>query len=110
MLAQLRERFATYSAQELSTLFEKNGLPYAPIKKPHELVDDPHLLATGGLAPMTLPSGQQTNTVLLPFTMDGQRMGVRHSPPKVGEHSSDILQSLGYSAQEAAQLSATTPT
>ena len=110
LLAQLRERFATYSAQELSTLFEKNGLPYAPIKKPHELVDDPHLLATGGLAPMTLPSGQQTNTVLLPFTMDGQRMGVRHNPPKVGEHSSDILQSLGYSAQEAAQLSATTPT
>ncbi len=110
LLAQLRERFAAYSAHELSTLFEKNGLPYAPIKKPHELVDDPHLLATGGLAPMTLPSGQQTNTVLLPFTMDGQRMGVRHNPPKVGEHSSDILQSLGYSAQEAAQLSATTPT
>ena len=110
LLGQLRERFAAYSAQELSTLFEKNGLPYAPIKKPHELVDDPHLLATGGLAPMTLPSGQQTNTVLLPFTMDGQRMGVRHNPPKVGEHSSDILQSLGYSAQEAAQLSATTPT
>ena len=110
LLGQLRERFAAYSAHELSTLFEKNGLPYAPIKKPHELVDDPHLLATGGLAPMTLPSGQQTNTVLLPFTMDGQRMGVRHNPPKVGEHSSDILQSLGYSAQEAAQLSATTPT
>jgi crotonobetainyl-CoA:carnitine CoA-transferase CaiB-like acyl-CoA transferase len=105
LLAQLRDRFAAYSAQELSTLFENNGLPYAPIKKPHELVDDPHLLATGGLAPMTLPSGQPTNTVLLPFTMDSQRMGVRHNPPQLGEHSSAILQSLGYSAQEAAVLS-----
>ena len=105
LLAQLRERFATYSAQELSTLFEDNGLPYAPIKKPHELVDDPHLLATGGLAPMTLPDGKVTRTVLFPFTMDGQRLGVRHNPPKLGEHSAAILQSLGYSAQESATLS-----
>jgi crotonobetainyl-CoA:carnitine CoA-transferase CaiB-like acyl-CoA transferase len=109
LLLQLRERFAAYSAAQLSDLFEKHGLPYAPIKKPHELVDDPHLLATGGLAPITLPSGQQTNTVLFPFTMDGQRMGVRHNPPKLGEHSEDILQSLGYSAQAAAALSATQP-
>ncbi len=109
LLAQLRERFAVYSAAQLSDIFEKHGLPYAPIKKPHELVDDPHLLATGGLAPITLPSGQQTNTVLFPFTLDGQRMGVRHNPPKLGEHSNDILQSLGYGAQDAAVLSAIKP-
>jgi crotonobetainyl-CoA:carnitine CoA-transferase CaiB-like acyl-CoA transferase len=106
LLAQLRERFAHYSAQELSDTFEKNGLPYAPIKKPHELVDDPHLLATGGLTPITLPSGEQTNTVLLPFTLDGQRMGVRLNPPKLGEHSLELLQSLGYSAQTATTLGA----
>jgi crotonobetainyl-CoA:carnitine CoA-transferase CaiB-like acyl-CoA transferase len=90
----------------LSDTFEKNGLPYAPIKKPHELVDDPHLLATGGLTPITLPSGEQTNTVLLPFTLDGQRMGVRLNPPKLGEHSLELLQSLGYSAQTATTLGA----
>jgi crotonobetainyl-CoA:carnitine CoA-transferase CaiB-like acyl-CoA transferase len=106
LLAELRERFAAFSAQELSDIFEKNGLPYAPIKKPHELVDDPHLLATGGLTPITLPNGTQTNTVLFPFTLDGQRMGVRMSPPKLGEHSVELLQSLGYSAQEAAKLGA----
>ncbi len=106
LLAQLRERFATYSAQELSATFEQNGLPYAPIKKPHELVDDPHLLATGGLTPITLPNGEQTNTVLFPFTLDGQRMGVRMNPPKLGEHSVELLQSLGYSAQDAAKLGA----
>ncbi len=106
LLAQLRERFAAFSAQELSDTFEKNGLPYAPIKKPHELVDDPHLLATGGLTPITLPSGEQTNTVLFPFTLDGQRMGVRLNPPKLGEHSAELLEELGYSAQDAAKLGA----
>jgi crotonobetainyl-CoA:carnitine CoA-transferase CaiB-like acyl-CoA transferase len=106
LLAQLRERFAHYSAQELTDIFEKNGLPYAPIKRPQDLMDDPHLLATGGLTPITLPDGQQTNTVLFPFTLDGQRMGVRLNPPKLGEHSAELLQALGYSAQDATKLGA----
>jgi crotonobetainyl-CoA:carnitine CoA-transferase CaiB-like acyl-CoA transferase len=106
LLAQLRERFAKYSAAELTDIFEKNGLPYAPIKRPQDLMDDPHLLATGGLTPITLPNGEQTNTVLFPFTLDGQRMGVRMSPPKLGEHSAELLQALGYSEQDAAKLGA----
>ena len=107
LLPLLRERFAAFSAQALSALFEQHGLPYAPIKKPHELVDDPHLLATGSLAPMTLPSGQATHTVLFPFAMDGQRMGVRLNPPQLGEHSTEILAQLGYGAADIAALSAT---
>jgi crotonobetainyl-CoA:carnitine CoA-transferase CaiB-like acyl-CoA transferase len=106
LLAQLRERFAKYSAKELSDIFEKNGLPYAPIKRPQDLMDDPHLLATGGLTPITLPDGKQTNTVLFPFTLDGQRMGVRLNPPKLGEHSAELLQELGYSAQNATKIGA----
>jgi crotonobetainyl-CoA:carnitine CoA-transferase CaiB-like acyl-CoA transferase len=106
LLADLRERFAHYSAQELTDIFEKNGLPYAPIKRPQDLMDDPHLLATGGLTPITLPDGKQTNTVLFPFTLDGQRMGVRLNPPKLGEHSAELLQELGYSAQDATKLGA----
>jgi crotonobetainyl-CoA:carnitine CoA-transferase CaiB-like acyl-CoA transferase len=106
LLAQLRERFAQFTAQELTDIFEKNGLPYAPIKRPQDLMDDPHLLATGGLAPITLPNGEQTNTVLFPFKMDGQRMGVRLNPPKLGEHSAELLQELGYSAEYAIKLGA----
>jgi crotonobetainyl-CoA:carnitine CoA-transferase CaiB-like acyl-CoA transferase len=107
LLPILRERFAAYSAQQLSELFEQHGLPYAPIKKPHELVNDPHLLATGSLAPMTLPNGETTNTVLFPFAMDGQRMGVRLNPPQLGEHSAEILASLGYGVPDIVALSAT---
>ena len=104
LLADLRQRFLAYTAAELSAIFEKNGLPYAPIKRPEDLMDDLHLVETGGLAPITLPDGQQTNTLLFPFTLDGQRMRVRLNPPKLGEHSVELLQELGYSAENAAQL------
>ncbi len=107
LIADLRERFEKYSAAELTDIFEKNGLPYAPIKRPQDLMDDPHLLATGGLAPITLPNGDVTNTVLFPFTLDGQRLGVRHNPPKLGEHSAQLLKELGYSEEDAIKLGAT---
>ncbi|MDO9433880.1 CaiB/BaiF CoA-transferase family protein [Hydrogenophaga sp.] len=107
----LRERLALKSSAELAELFERHGLPFAPITKPHELLEDPHLTATGGLAPITLSdgasAGQTAHTVLLPLAIDGERLGVRRSPPRLGEDSADLLAELGYTPEDAARLSAT---
>ncbi len=104
MMPLLRERLAGHSAKALAAVFEKNGLPFAPITDPQDLFYDPHLIATGGLAPMTLPDGRETATPLLPITLDGQRPGLRLNPPKLGEHGRELLESLGYSAQEVDDL------
>jgi crotonobetainyl-CoA:carnitine CoA-transferase CaiB-like acyl-CoA transferase len=53
---------------------------------------------------MTLPNGKVTDTVLFPFTLHGKQPGLRMNPPKLGEHSMELLQSLGYSESEAKQL------
>ena len=106
----LRERLAQRSAQALAELFEGAGLPYAPIRKPEELYDDPHLLATGGLAEVTLTdgdrAGQRARTTLLPFTMDGQRLGAGAQPPHMGQDTGEVLSALGYSAEDIAALKA----
>lgn len=97
LLPLLQERMAAYSKKELADLFEANALPFAPIARPEELLQDAHLLETGGLAPMQMPDGRQTNVPLLPICMDGQRLGVRLNPPRLGEHTLSILQSAGLS-------------
>ena len=83
-------------------------MPFAPIVKPEELFDDPHLQATGGLAEVRLTDGprkgQTARAALLPFTMDGQRLGVRSPPPSQGEHTDELLQDLGLSEADIAEM------
>ena len=105
LIPLLRERLKDFSAAYLSDVFEKNALPYAPITAPHDLLDDPHLKATGGLAPMTLNDGRTVDTVLLPLSLNHERLKVRQSAPHLGEHNESLLSSLGYSAEEIQKLS-----
>jgi crotonobetainyl-CoA:carnitine CoA-transferase CaiB-like acyl-CoA transferase len=100
MMPILRSRLGGFSAAELSAIFEANRLPFAPITRPEDLFHDPHLLQTGGLAPLELPDGRTTAVPLLPLTLGGRRPGVRLDPPKLGEHGAQLLASLGYSPQE----------
>ena len=104
LIPLLRERLADTPASELAALFEANGLPFAPITDPQHLFDDPHLNATGGLAPMTLPDGRETRVPLLPLKLDGERLALRLDPPKLDEHGTELLLSLGYSVDEVAAM------
>ncbi len=113
LMPRLRERLAQHSADEIAAVFEARGLPYAPITRPQDLFDDPHLTATGGLAQTTIPadassSGRElrTRAPLLPLALDGQRLPLRSNPPALGEHTGQLLAELGYRSEEIERLRA----
>ena len=108
IIPDIGARIAGRGAEELAQLMERAGLPYAPIRKPEDLYDDPHLLATGGLADVRLSdgpkAGQTVKTTLFPITLDGHRLGVRMDPPTLGEHTLGLLQGLGCTEAEVQGL------
>ena len=83
-----------HRVEELSPKLEAAGIPYAPIVRPEQLLDDPHLKASGGLVPMETDDGGVTEVVLLPLTMGGRRPGVRQALARVGEHTQEVLSRL----------------
>ncbi len=106
LLPQVRALFKTFTKAELVAKLERTGLPFAPIGKPDDMFDDPHLLASGGLGEVTLPDGRQTRLPILPLEMAGRRPTRGGVLPRIGEHTDEILAGLGLAAAEVAAMRA----
>lgn len=106
LLPRIRELFKTFSKADLVAKLERTGLPFAPIGKPEELFDDPHLLASGGLGLTTLPDGRETLLPILPIEMGGQRPQQDGSLAKPGQQTDEVLAMLGIAGSDIAALRA----
>ena len=100
----IAEALRHYTQPALMEKCEALGLPYAPIGKPADLFDDPHLNAGGGLIPLTLPDGRQVKLPALPITLDGERPGLRHDLAPPGAQNDEICAELGLSRDEISSL------
>jgi len=104
LLPIIADVFASYTKAELMAKLEASGLPFAPITRPDELFDDPHLNASGGLLPYTVTDGarkgHQAKLPALPLEMDGHRFALRLPVPRAGEHTRAILAEAGYAHDE----------
>jgi len=107
ILPPIRDMFAKQTTAEVVAKLEAAGLPFAPVRKPEELADDPHLNHANGLLPLHLPDKEQeVKLPALPIEMQNRRF-VCHTPiPAIGAHTADILQEAGLSKQEIADLHA----
>ena len=76
MMPELRRRLAGYSAAELGSRFEEYGLPYAPITRPQDLFDDPHLVWRKLFAKYPHPSEGEITMVEPPMRMS-------RTPPEI---------------------------
>jgi crotonobetainyl-CoA:carnitine CoA-transferase CaiB-like acyl-CoA transferase len=99
LIPKVNEITRKHTLAELSAKLEAIGLPFAPIAKPWDLLDDPHLNVAGGLLE-TEVSGKKIRVPALPLALDGKRLAKRTDPPRVGEHGRELLAELGCSPQD----------
>jgi crotonobetainyl-CoA:carnitine CoA-transferase CaiB-like acyl-CoA transferase len=105
LIPRLGEVFLRYTQEDLTRKLEAIGLPFAPIAKPWDLLDDPHLVASHGLLE-TRAGGKTIHVPALPLELGGRRLGKRSDPPRIGEHGRQLLAELGYAAAEIDALAA----
>ena len=92
--------FAQLTKPQVMAKCEELGLPFAPIAKPEDLFDDPHLKASNGMTGITLMNGVKTQVPVLPIEIDGNRLGTRLDLPHIGQHTRELLSQLGYAPQQ----------
>ena len=104
ILPAVRDVFRSMTHDDLLARLERCGLPFAPIAKPEDLFDDPHLNDGGGLVPLTIPNGDETRLPALPISFDGERCDQRRDLPAPGAHTDELLDELGFSGDDIARL------
>ena len=104
LVVELDEIFATRSLDEWAQAFKAEPeLFWAPIQSPDDLLADPQFAAAGGL--VDVPDGAGTATmVATPVDFSDTAWAPRGMAPRLGEHSDEILRSLGRSEDEIAAL------
>ncbi|MBY6210889.1 CoA transferase [Microbulbifer agarilyticus] len=100
LIPQISALFASLSKNEMMARLDRAGIPFAPINKPADLFDDPQLNSAGGLIPVTLENGIETQLPALPVEFGGQRLGLRRDLPEIGEHSVEVARSLGLTDEQ----------
>ena len=104
IMPEIRALIAGFTRDEVVAKLDGSGLPFAPIGRPEDMFDDPHLLASGGLEPVTLDNGEETRLPTLPLTMNGSRPSKPATLPTPGEDSASVLRGLGIEEAELALL------
>lgn len=111
LIPALQEVLAAIGQDEVAARCKRANVSWAPVGQPGDLFTDPHLLSTGGLVEVFVSrfGGGDGKVVGLPalpmeFGSDRRRPGLRHQPPRIGEHNSELLGEAGFTSKEIAEL------
>lgn len=104
--ALLRTEFVQRTRADLIASLDAAGVPCGAINTVPEVFEDPQVKARGMLQYVPHPSGVQVPQVVSPMRFADAQLQQRAAPPLLGQHSSEVLIELGYSAERIADLQA----
>jgi crotonobetainyl-CoA:carnitine CoA-transferase CaiB-like acyl-CoA transferase len=103
-MPRLRDMFAGLPRDHVLAACEQIGLPFAPINRPEDMFDDPHLNHPGAMVDVTIPGGVRGRSPALPLEIDGKRPGLLRDIPVVGAQSVEICRELGLDGDTIAMM------
>ena len=106
-LGEILDRiFAAKQKQEIFYAAHEKRFIYGVIDSPAETVDNPQIQARGYYVPVEHPELGEINFPGAPFLMSGSPWQVNTTAPTLGQHTGDVLSTLGYDATQLAYLTA----
>ncbi len=95
---EIGRQIAQRSSADWLALLDGSDIPHAVLNDLEDLLDDPHLAATGFWQMLEHPSEGLLRLPANPFDMPSCPPAIRLLPPKLGEHTAEVLAEYGLSA------------
>ncbi|MGE0727943.1 MAG: CaiB/BaiF CoA transferase family protein [Acidimicrobiia bacterium] len=90
---------------EVLALLEQHKVPGGPVYSPQQALDDEHINAIDFLKDTEYPTAAKPVRLAdFPVRLSASPGEIRHRAPQLGEHTEEILVSLGYSNDDIASL------
>ena len=102
--AILAEAVAKKDRKEWEEIFKKNGVIYAPVMDPMDIIEDPQALATDRFLPAEHPVYGPFRWVNNPISIGETPASVRRSAPEFGQHTEEVLEEMGFSWDDIISL------